>query len=451
MNAPLVRVLVVDDSAVVRSLVRGAPSRHPQIEVVGLAVDGVDALKKIAALRPDVVTLDIEMPRLNGIGVLDRAAGKVPVSFVMVSTLTQTGARVTFEALNKGAFDYVTKPQTAGKVARPEFQKNLQQKVLAAARAKGRTRRTLARTPTGSVPTLPPNQARGWVVAVGISCGGPQTLHEMLPAFPSDFVPIIVTQHMPAQFTGPFAQHLDAACAMEVREAGHHERLQPGSILIAPGSHHLRVVRHGALLMTQLDDGPLVSGHRPSADVMFKSVAKANGPRTIGVIMTGMGRDGAEGIVDLAEAGAQTIAQDEETSLVYGMPKAAVAAGGVRRVVPLPQIPATIARVMQADPGPHPGTGLAAYPDRAVRPRRSGQTIKLSATASRASPPGRHRRNAQPHRRRLGNVHTPGWYWPRKTATALFASRAGPPITGCVCAAFNRREDCETGDRNRTM
>lgn len=346
MAGPMVRVLIVDDSAIIRSLIRGLLDRHPQIEVVGHAVDGVDALKQMAALRPDVVTLDVEMPRLNGIGVLERAAGKLPIAFLMVSTLTQAGARVTFEALNKGAFDYVTKPDNTLRANRPEFTKSLIQKVLAAARSKGKARRLVTGGSVGAAPTLPPNQARGWIVALGISCGGPQTLHQMLPAFPSDFVPIVLTQHMPAQFTGPFAQHLDAACAMHVKEARDGEPLQQGTIYVAPGSAHLKVVRRGAQLFTQLDAGPLVSGHRPSVDVLFKSVAQACGPRSVGVIMTGMGRDGADGIVALAQAGAHTVGQDEETSLVYGMPKAAAATGHVQHVAALGQLPTTIARLL---------------------------------------------------------------------------------------------------------
>jgi two-component system chemotaxis response regulator CheB len=348
MNGPLVRVLVVDDSALMRSFVTGALSPNPRIQVVGQAVDGIDALKKIASLRPDVVTLDVEMPNLNGIGVLERAAGKLPVSFLMVSTLTQAGARVTFEALNKGAFDYVTKPQAAARVSRPEFQKLLQDKVLAAAAAKGRARKLVQGGPDSAAPQLPPNRTTGWVVAIGISCGGPQTLHQMLPAFPSDFLPIVITQHMPAQFTLAFAKHLDAACAMRVREATHGEVLQQGTILVAPGDRHLKFVRRGTQIVTELDGGPPVSGHRPSVDVMFSALARVCPTRTVGVIMTGMGRDGTAGLVELAGAGALTVGQDEATSLVYGMPKAAAEAGAVQHVAALPKIPATIARLVQS-------------------------------------------------------------------------------------------------------
>jgi len=347
MTGKKIRVLVVDDSAIVRSLIRGTLSQHPQIEVVGVAADGLEALTQIRALRPDVVTLDVEMPRLNGIAVLERVVGKAPVNFLMVSTLTQTGAQITFEALNKGAVDYITKPQPGNQSGLPEFRKQLIEKVLTAARLRTGRRRAPAKVAADDVlPMLPPNQTRGWTVAIGISCGGPQTLYRMLPAFPSDFVPIVVTQHMPAQFTGPFAEHLNARCPMNVREARDNEPLQQGTILIAPGDRHLRLVRRGAQVFTRLDSGPPVSGHRPSVDAMFRSVAEACGPRAVGVIMTGMGRDGADGIVALSKAGAHTIAQDEETSYVYGMPKAAVETGCVDHVVPLPQIPAAVSKLL---------------------------------------------------------------------------------------------------------
>lgn len=349
MSADKARVLIVDDSPVVRSILKSALSQHPAIEVVGMARDGAEGLRQIKALRPDVVTLDVEMPNMNGLEVLDRVGGKLPVSFVMCSMLTQTGARTTFEALHKGAFDYLPKPERGGFAGNPEFRTRLHEKVLAAARAKGRVRRIMrsAADVTSAVRRLPPGQVRGWVVGIGISCGGPQTLHKMLPLFPSDFVPIVLTQHMPAQFTASFAQQLDQVCAMSVCEAQEGMPLKPGTILIAPGSHHLRVLRRGVELCVTLDDGPKVAGHRPSVDVMFGSLAQACGPRCVGIIMTGMGRDGAAGLQILRRAGARTLAQDEETSLVYGMPKAAVATGCVERSVSLSQIPHAAAAMIQ--------------------------------------------------------------------------------------------------------
>ncbi|MBL8880701.1 MAG: chemotaxis response regulator protein-glutamate methylesterase [Phycisphaerales bacterium] len=340
-----IRVLIIDDSPLIRGMLETALRMHPQIEVVGTAVDGIDALAKLATLNPDVATLDVEMPRLNGIGVLERSAGKVQTSFIMVSTLTQSGARITFEALQKGAFDYITKPTPGQMKQLDHFRARLHDRVLAAANNKGQARK-LVFAGSSSAPTLPPNRERGWVVCIGISCGGPQTLHKVLPAFPSDFVPILITQHMPSAFTATFARHLDADCAMNVREAVQGEPLQAGSILIAPGSHHLKVGRRGAELIAELDEGPKVSGHRPSADVLFDSAAKICGPRCIGVIMTGMGNDGANGIVRLRHSGAWTIAQDSDTSLVFGMPKAAIETGCIDHIVPLEKIPQAIARLM---------------------------------------------------------------------------------------------------------
>ena len=249
--------------------------------------------------------------------------GKAPISFVVVSTLTKAGATITMEALQKGAFDYVTKPKAGGLADLPHFKSKLIQRVLAAARSKGRAKRIITGA-MSSAPKLPPCHERGWVVGIGISCGGPQTLTEMLPMFPSDFVPIIITQHMPYPFTSSFASGLNGICSANVKEAEDGDKLEQGLIIIARGSHHLRVVRRGVDLRVHLDDGPKVSLHRPSADVMFSSMARTCGPRSIGVIMTGMGEDGARGITELHQIGAWTIAQDKNTSLVYGMPKAAV-------------------------------------------------------------------------------------------------------------------------------
>lgn len=349
MPPPKIRVLIIDDSPLIRGMIESALKPNPQIEVVGTAADGIDALAKLAALNPDVATLDVEMPRLNGIGVLERCAGKIGTSFIMVSTLTQSGARVTFEALQKGAFDYITKP-TPGQAKQIElFRSRLQERVTAAATNKGQARK-LVFTGSTTAPQLPPNRERGWVVCIGISCGGPQTLHTLLPAFPSDFVPILVTQHMPTAFTAAFAKHLDSDCAMTVREAAHGETLRNGTVLIAPGSHHLKVGRRGADLIAELDEGPKVSGHRPSADVLFDSAARVCGPRCIGVIMTGMGNDGANGIVRLRHSGAWTVAQDGETCLVFGMPKAAIETGCIDHIVPLEKIPQAIARLMAGGP-----------------------------------------------------------------------------------------------------
>lgn len=349
---PRFRVLIVDDSAVIRSVLQSSIVRHPLLEVVGTACDGEEALRQIVALQPDVVTLDIEMPHLSGLGVLERLAGKAPANFVMISTLTQAGAQATFEALQRGAFDYVPKPTPGGGFNLQEFQGVLHEKLIAAARAKGRLRRVVAPAPAARVaqpaaPLLPRNAARGWLVGIGISCGGPPTLAQLLPAFPSDFVPILVTQHMPPQFTSTLAAQLDRACPMHVVEAKQGMPVRQGMILIAPGDAHLRLCRNGAELQVRLDYGPRVSGHRPSVDVMFASMAEACGARAIGVVMTGMGCDGTDGVRRLNTAGAWTIAQDQDSSLVFGMPKAAAATGLIDLVAAAADVPETLAALLR--------------------------------------------------------------------------------------------------------
>ncbi len=336
----------------VRTVLKAALTSNAQIEVVGQAADGVEALEAIRRYRPHVVTLDVEMPRMNGIGVLERVVGKAPVSFVMISTLTQSGAQITFEALNKGAFDFIAKPQHGGLAGNSEFRSDLHTKILAAANSKGRTRRIIpkAYAKDTSAPSLPPNKAKGWVVALGISCGGPQTLTQIMPMFPSDFVPILITQHMPAVFTESFAKHLDNLCGLDVREAQHMQKPKPGEVLIAPGNRHMKLVRKGASLMVHLEDGEKVTRHKPSVDVLFESVAKSCGPRSIGIIMTGMGMDGARGLRAMRAAGAWTIAQDEESSVVYGMPKEAVNIEAADYIVNLPKIPFAIAKLLQRGP-----------------------------------------------------------------------------------------------------
>ncbi len=346
--ANTVRTLIVDDSSMARTLMRNALRKHPDIEVIDSASDGVEALEKIRALKPDVVTLDIEMPRLNGIGVLERVVGKAPVSFVMVSSLTQAGAQVTFEALNKGAFDYVTKPASGSFKVLPGFEERLQRLVVAAAKSKGR--RAVARPIDASksaAPTLPPCKERGWIVAIGISCGGPQTLMRMMPQFPSDFPPILITQHMPAGFTASFANSLNNICSVNVKEAQHLDPLKRGQVYIAPGGKHMTLVRKGVSAVVHVKDGEKVSLHKPSVDVLFDSIAATMGSRSVGVIMTGMGSDGAKGMVNMHKSGAWTISQDEETSLVYGMPQVAYKTGEVDQVAPLSGIPMAISRLMQ--------------------------------------------------------------------------------------------------------
>lgn len=332
-----IRVLIVDDSVFMRSMLKSALDGADDIEVIGTAMNGMDGLKKIASLKPDVVTLDVEMPGLSGLEVLERVMADGPLPIVMVSTKTQKGAQATLDALRLGAVDYVAKPLGEKSATLESFRTKVRRAVEAAAQSNRNTLgRNLVAVPRshglGDIPD-------GAVVAIGISAGGPATLHEMVPAFPEQFPPIVITQHMPADFTGPFAKRLDGVARVTVREAEEGLPLVPGELLIAPGNKHLRVVKKGRKLVAGLDNGPKVSGFRPSVDVLFESVASTVGSMAIGVIMTGMGCDGSVGVRLMKKQGATTISQDQETSIVYGMPKAAFETGCIDSVVPLHQIP----------------------------------------------------------------------------------------------------------------
>lgn len=339
-----IRALVVDDSVFMRTVLKGALSSAQNIEVIGTAQNGNEALEKIEALKPDVITLDIEMPGLTGLEVLERVMKKNPLPVVMVSTKTQEGAEMTFQALELGAVDYVAKPLADKNASLAGFRNKV---VRAVETAFASNRSRLGTTAATRVMRPSTKDIRtDTVVAIGISAGGPATLHKLIPKLPQEFPPIVLTQHMPADFTGPFAKRLCEESELEVREAKAGDELKPGLLLIAPGSCHLKVLKQGARYVVQLDDGPKVSGFRPSVDVLFDSVARAFKDNAIGLVMTGMGCDGAEGIKSLRKAGAKTLAQDQESSVVYGMPKAAAATGCVDRIVSLAEIPDAIARCL---------------------------------------------------------------------------------------------------------
>jgi two-component system chemotaxis response regulator CheB len=313
--------------------------RDPEIEVVGTALDGLFALKKIPELRPDVVTLDIDMPRMDGIETLRRITAEFGTAVVMVSSLSRRDAELTFQALALGAFDYVTKPQDAISVHINEIGGELIAKVKAAAAAP-RTRQYTAATPPAAAPRqkkpLPPKGAAKRALAIGISTGGPNALSYLLPQIPADFpAALLIVQHMPAGFTEMFAARLNALCAIEVKEAGDGDLVLPGRALIAPGNRHLKIKRLPLGVIAVLSDAPPVSGHRPSADVLFRSVAAEFGNHGAGLIMTGMGVDGADGIGEIKARGGTTIAQDEASSVVFGMPKAAIERDHINHVVPL--------------------------------------------------------------------------------------------------------------------
>lgn len=324
-----VRVLIVDDSALIRQLLTTLLSADPDIEVVGTADDPFVARDRIKALNPDVVTLDVEMPHMDGITFLRKIMTLRPMPVIMISTLTQAGADITLEALEIGAVDFIAKPSTDAAHALPALASELQAKVKAAARTRIATRAAMVHAPVKKVARSV--RTNGKIVAIGASTGGVEALKVVLMNLPSDCPPIVITQHMPPRFTEAFAQRLNRECPMAVKEAADGDILEQGHVYIAPGSHHLQVVKSGNGYRCALDDGPPVTGHRPSVDVLFRSVARVIGRSAIGVILTGMGKDGADGMLEMRKAGAQTIGQDEASSLIYGMPHVAFERGGVMR------------------------------------------------------------------------------------------------------------------------
>jgi two-component system chemotaxis response regulator CheB len=324
-----IKVLIVDDSALIRQLLTSALSSDPEIEVVGAAPDPLIARSMIKELNPDVLTLDVEMPNMDGISFLEKIMRLRPMPVVMVSTLTQKGAAITMQALEMGAVDFVPKPTLDIKHALEEIKQELISKVK------------MASTPKRLTPG-PGFNSTDIIVAIGSSTGGVEALKEVITVLPPDSPPILITQHMPPRFTGSFAARLDSLSAVAVSEAKDNVRVFPGHVYIAPGDYHLTLYRSGGHYYTRLNHDPPVSGHRPSVDVLFNSVAEHAGHNAIGVILTGMGKDGAAGLKKMLEAGAQTIGQDESTSLVYGMPKAAKLMGAVQAEVAIGQIAAEI-------------------------------------------------------------------------------------------------------------
>ncbi|WP_029416716.1 protein-glutamate methylesterase/protein-glutamine glutaminase [Brevundimonas bacteroides] len=333
------RVLIVDDSPTMRALIRRQLAEDVSIEVVGEAGDPLEAREAIKALNPDVVTLDVEMPNMNGLEFLERLMRLRPTPVIMVSTLTQKGAEATLQAMELGAVDCVGKPVGGSS---GEFEQ-IVEKIRIAASARVRPlgdRAPVSRHEAGGsyVPTAE-------VVALGASTGGVEALLTVLQSFPAGCPPTVVTQHMPANFTKSFAARLDRVCAPSVEEASDGAPLAAGKIYLAPGGlTHLRVVRSGDKIICRLDtDGP-VSGHRPSVDALFASVAKAGPRHAVGAILTGMGRDGAAGLLAMRQQGAKTLGQDEATSIVYGMPKAAADMGAIDQQLPLERIGPAILR-----------------------------------------------------------------------------------------------------------
>lgn len=342
MSAPI-KVLVVDDSALMRKLIPAILARDPSIDVVGTAMDGAFALKKIEELRPDVVTLDLEMPRMDGMETLRMIMRRTPMPVVLFSTHSKEGAYATLKALALGAIDFVAKPQEAAAGHLDSIADQLIEKIKVAKRAAGRKLPAAVvsddppqRKKKSARSALPPNR----VIVIGISTGGPNALQYVLSQIPADFpASFVVVQHMPEGFTEMFARRLDECCALEVHEARSGDLLVAGRVLICPGNRHIMVRRMPRGDMAVLSDGPPVNGHRPSADVLFHSAAQHFGLTAVGLLMTGMGEDGAEGLGALKAAGGMTIAQSEDTCVVSGMPRAAISKGYANKVIPLDGLP----------------------------------------------------------------------------------------------------------------
>jgi len=339
-----IRVLVVDDSAVVRQIFERELSRDPQIEVVGTAPDPYIARDKIVTLKPDVVTLDVEMPRMDGITFLRKLMQHYPLPVIVVSSLTARGGELALEALSAGAVEVMSKPGAAYAVG--DMSVELVDKIKAAARVRVRPgARPAPRAEPHPTARLAMTRTTNKVVAIGASTGGTQALQEVLTALPAASPGIVIVQHMPEHFTKSFADRLNSLSAMEVKEAVDGDTVAPGKALLAPGNYHMLLRRSGAMYYVEVKPGPLVNRHRPSVDVLFKSVARYAGANAVGVILTGMGADGADGLKLMRDAGAATIAQDEASSVVFGMPKEAIARGGAGTVAPLDQIAGNILRL----------------------------------------------------------------------------------------------------------
>jgi two-component system chemotaxis response regulator CheB len=338
-----VRVLVVDDSALMRKLIPQILAVEPTIEVVGTAMDGSFGLRKIDELKPQVVTLDLEMPGMNGIDMLKRVMRMVyPVPVIVVSAHSTEGAAVTLKALGLGAFDFVAKPKDVS-TRMPEIAAELIAKIKAAAQSKGVT--VPALSSSVSVEKAPPSTGKSpsRIIVIGVSTGGPNALQYVFSQLPRDFPgAILVVQHMPENFTEMFARRLNDTCPLRVKEAQSGDLLMPGRVLICPGSRHLKLKRLSLGDVALLSDEPRVNGHRPSVDVLFRSAAEEFAAQTVAVLMTGMGDDGAEGMGAVKAAGGMTIAQSEDTCVVFGMPKAAIDRGYAIRVVPLDAMASTL-------------------------------------------------------------------------------------------------------------
>jgi two-component system chemotaxis response regulator CheB len=342
-----IKVLIVDDSALIRSVMKEIINSQPDMEVVGVAPDPIVARDLIKQTNPDVLTLDVEMPRMDGLDFLEKLMRLRPMPVVMVSSLTERGSDITLRALELGAVDFVTKPKMSIQSGMLEYTELIADKIRTASKARIKSRQITphdANKVTGeALPMIRnPLTSSEKLIIIGASTGGTEAIKDFLMQMPSDCPGILITQHMPPGFTKSFAQRLDSLCKISVKESEGGERVLPGHAYLAPGHSHLQLVRSGANYMTQLDQGPPVNRHRPSVDVLFHSAAVHAGKNAVGVILTGMGKDGALGMLEMKNVGAYNFAQDEASCVVFGMPREAIAVGATHEVGPLQALPGMV-------------------------------------------------------------------------------------------------------------
>ena len=338
-----IKVLIVDDSALIRSVMSEIISSQPDMEVVGVAPDPLVARELIKQTNPDVLTLDVEMPKMDGLDFLEKLMRLRPMPVLMVSSLTERGSEITMRALELGAVDFVTKPKISIQSGMREYTELIADKIRAAAKARIKPRTLAPAKVAGALPQIRnPLTSSEKLIIIGASTGGTEAIREFLMQMPSDCPGILIAQHMPEGFTTSFARRLDALCKISVREAAGDERVLPGHAYIAPGHSHLMLVRSGANYVTRIDQADPVNRHRPSVDVLFRSAALAAGKNAVGVILTGMGKDGALGMLEMKNAGAYNFAQDEASCVVFGMPREAIAVGATHEVGPLTELPGKV-------------------------------------------------------------------------------------------------------------
>ena len=343
-----IKVLIVDDSALIRSVMAEIVNSQPDMEVVGTAPDPLVAREMIKQTNPDVLTLDVEMPKMDGLDFLEKLMRLRPMPVLMVSSLTERGSEITMRALELGAVDFVTKPKISIQSGMREYTEMIADKIRAASKARIRARTIAPHGAPAAPGTAPlpilrnPLLSSEKLIIVGASTGGTEAIREFLMQMPSDCPGILITQHMPEGFTRSFARRLDSLCKISVQEAAGGERVLPGHAYIAPGHSHLTLTRSGANYMTKIDQGEPVNRHRPSVDVLFRSAAQFAGKNAVGVILTGMGKDGAQGMLEMKTAGAYNFAQDEASSVVFGMPREAIAVGATHEVGALTALPGMV-------------------------------------------------------------------------------------------------------------